>query len=175
MRIGELSRRTGVKPRVIRDYDKRGLISSRRTVHGHRIFDEGDLERLQILLKLRKLDFSLEEIRELLPRFKGSHFQGRAEGVHAALQKKLSQVREKRSALGEVENWLEDVRARLSQDTAGRAHRSSQPRSRTSVPIAVVDACCDPFCGPQTCAPAEKEGASLTPELEAMEVKSHGE
>lgn len=143
MRIGELSRRVGVKPKVIRHYEERGLISSSRTVHGHRIYGEGELERLQIVLKLRKLDFSLEEIRELLPQFRSGRSQGQAEEVHALLEKKRSHVRSKKSALAEVEDWLKGLREWM-------------PQSKSRV-IAVIDACCDPFCGPLTCGPTETQ------------------
>ncbi len=160
VRIGELSQRAGITPKVIRHYDERGLISSRRTAHGHRNYNEDDLERLQIVIKLRQLDFGLEEIRELLPRFRNGQFQGRAEEIQARLEKRLAQVRAKQSALTEVEVWLERLRERMPQHAGRRAHgarRSPEPGSRKTFPIAVIDGCCEPFCGPQTCTPMEEE------------------
>ncbi len=156
MRIGELSQRAGITPKVIRHYDERGLISSRRTAHGHRNYNEDDLERLQLVLKLRKLDFGLEEIRELLPRFRNGQFQGRAEEIQARLEKRLVQVRAKQSVLTEVEVWLEHLRERMPRHASRRALETPNPGSRKTFPIVLNDGCCEPFCGPQTCAPMEE-------------------
>ena len=160
MRIGELSQRVGITPKVIRHYNERGLISSRRTAHGHRNYNKDDLERLQLVIKLRKLDFGLGEIRELLSRFRNGQFQGRAEEIQARLEKRLAQVHAKQSALTEIEVWLERLRERMLQHAGRRAHggrRSPEPGAQKAFPLPVVDGCCEPFCGPQTCAPMEEE------------------
>jgi DNA-binding transcriptional MerR regulator len=40
MRIGELSRRTGVSERLLRYYEAQGLLTPRRTSNGYRSYDE---------------------------------------------------------------------------------------------------------------------------------------
>lgn len=47
MRIGELSRRTGVPARLLRYYEEQGLISSERSANGYRDYAEGDVEAVQ--------------------------------------------------------------------------------------------------------------------------------
>ncbi|SEO54550.1 MerR family DNA-binding transcriptional regulator [Amycolatopsis saalfeldensis] len=40
MLIGELSRRTGVSPRLLRYYGEQGLLPSERTSNGYRVYGE---------------------------------------------------------------------------------------------------------------------------------------
>ncbi len=62
-KIGELARRTGLTVRTLHHYDEIGLlVPGRRTSSGHRLYGFDELERLQRILSLRQLGFSLEEI-----------------------------------------------------------------------------------------------------------------
>jgi DNA-binding transcriptional MerR regulator len=68
-KVGELARRTGLTVRALHHYDEIGLLSpSHRTGAGHRLYSVDDLARLQQILSLRQLGFSLEEIRNCLGR-----------------------------------------------------------------------------------------------------------
>ncbi|MGP9538593.1 MerR family transcriptional regulator [Brachybacterium sp. AOP43-C2-M15] len=54
MRIGELSRRTGVAPRLLRYYEEQGLIASHRASNGYRTYDEEHVERVrQVAVMIR--------------------------------------------------------------------------------------------------------------------------
>lgn len=67
MTIGELARRTGLSVRALHYYDEIGLLSpARRTAAGHRRYTAGDIARLQQIVALRQLGFSLEEVRDCL-------------------------------------------------------------------------------------------------------------
>ena len=62
-KVGELAQRTGLTVRTLHHYHDLGLlVPSRRTAAGHRLYTYPDLERLQRILSLRQLGFSLEEI-----------------------------------------------------------------------------------------------------------------
>ncbi|MEV0180842.1 MerR family transcriptional regulator [Streptomyces sp. NPDC050625] len=53
MRIGELSRRTGVSPRALRYYEEQGLLAPQRRPSGYREYEERDVttvRRVQVLL-----------------------------------------------------------------------------------------------------------------------------
>jgi DNA-binding transcriptional MerR regulator len=66
-RVGEVARRTGVTVRTLHHYDEIGLLSpSHRAGGGHRLYTAADLGRLQQVLSLRQLGFSLNEVRECL-------------------------------------------------------------------------------------------------------------
>jgi len=72
-KVGELAERTGLTVRALHHYDAMGLLSpSGRTdsAHqaGHRLYTAADVARLQQVLSLRQLGFSLEQIREYLAR-----------------------------------------------------------------------------------------------------------
>ena len=67
MKIGELATQTGLSIRTLHYYDEIGLLSpSHRNEVGHRLYSDQDIIRLQQILSLRQLDFSLKEIRECL-------------------------------------------------------------------------------------------------------------
>ncbi len=69
MKVGDLAKRTGVSVRTLHHYDEIGLLSpSRRTEAGHRLYTDCEIVRLQQIVSLRQLGFSLEEIRECLAR-----------------------------------------------------------------------------------------------------------
>ena len=68
LRIGEVAQLTATTPRTIRYYEELGLLapSADREPGAHRVYDQADVERLQELLRLRRvLGLSLEELSEL--------------------------------------------------------------------------------------------------------------
>lgn len=67
LKIGDLARRTGLTVRTLHHYDAIGLLRpSGRTHSGYRLYTAADIARLQQVLSLRQLGFSLEEIRDCL-------------------------------------------------------------------------------------------------------------
>ncbi|GAB4386215.1 MAG: MerR family transcriptional regulator [Elainellaceae cyanobacterium] len=67
LKVGDLAKQTGVSVRTLHYYDEIGLLSpSHRTEAGYRLYSEHDIIRLQQILSLRQIGFSLEEIRECL-------------------------------------------------------------------------------------------------------------
>ena len=69
LKVGELARRTRLTIRTLHHYDEIGLLRpSLHTESGHRLYTAGDVARLQQVLSLRQLGFSLEEIRDCLDR-----------------------------------------------------------------------------------------------------------
>jgi len=65
--IGELSLRTGVSTQTIRYYERIALLPEpRRAKNGYRVYDNTDIERLQFVKRARQLDFSLDDIAEIL-------------------------------------------------------------------------------------------------------------
>ncbi len=69
LKVGELAKRTGLTIRTLHHYDEIGLVKpSRHGDSGYRLYTADDLARLQQVLSLRRLGFSLEEIRDCLDR-----------------------------------------------------------------------------------------------------------
>ncbi|RKS06719.1 DNA-binding transcriptional MerR regulator [Nocardiopsis sp. Huas11] len=67
MRIGELSRRSGVSPRSLRYYEEQGLLASTRTAGGHREYGPLALERVDRIQCLFAAGLSSATIYALLP------------------------------------------------------------------------------------------------------------
>lgn len=65
--VGQVAERFGVTVRTLHHYDAIGLLSpSARSHAGYRLYTEEDVTRLQHVVVYRRLDFSLEEIAQLL-------------------------------------------------------------------------------------------------------------
>jgi DNA-binding transcriptional MerR regulator len=69
LQVGELAKRTGLTIRTLHHYHAIGLLKpSLHTEAGYRLYTAGDIARLQQVLSLRQLGFSLEEVRDCLNR-----------------------------------------------------------------------------------------------------------
>ncbi|MBZ0305956.1 MAG: heavy metal-responsive transcriptional regulator [Anaerolineae bacterium] len=65
--IGDLSDQTGVSTQTIRYYERIHLLPEpKRANNGYRIYNEIDVERLQFIQRARALDFSLDDVGEIL-------------------------------------------------------------------------------------------------------------
>src|SRR5262245_27700580 len=69
LKVGELAQRTGLTVRTLHHYDAIGLLRpSLHTDAGYRLYTAGDIARLQQVLSLRQLGFTLDEVRACLDR-----------------------------------------------------------------------------------------------------------
>ncbi|HSM72746.1 MAG TPA: MerR family transcriptional regulator, partial [Anaerolineales bacterium] len=67
MKIQELAKETGVSAKTIRYYEESGILPPpARMENNYRIYGEKDIDRLRLVAGARRLDLSLEEIKELL-------------------------------------------------------------------------------------------------------------
>lgn len=67
MQIGEVAERTGLSLRTIRYYEEVGLVvPSARSQGGFRLYAEPDVDRLQLIKRMKPLGFQLDEMRDLL-------------------------------------------------------------------------------------------------------------
>ncbi|HLU55084.1 MAG TPA: MerR family transcriptional regulator [Pseudonocardia sp.] len=67
MRIGELARRTGTTPRLLRYYEEQGLITSARGANGYRDFDEACVDRVRQIRGLLDSGLPTRVIKQILP------------------------------------------------------------------------------------------------------------
>lgn len=64
---GELAKKLGISARTVRFYDEKGILCPvNYSEAGYRIYDETSVEKLQKILMLRFLDFSLEQIGNMM-------------------------------------------------------------------------------------------------------------
>lgn len=65
--IGEVAERLGVSPRTIKYYEELGLVApEERSPGGFRLYGAADVGRLERVLRLKAMGFSLAAIREFL-------------------------------------------------------------------------------------------------------------
>lgn len=128
--IGEAAAQTGLSLRTIRFYDEVGLVPpSGRTAGGFRLYTEADIDRLRLVKDLKPLDFTLEEMGEVL------ELQDRLRVVEADTEQH-AELRQRLDRFAEVaEQRCEQLRAQLraasavaEQLRASPAHRTSRPR-----------------------------------------------
>jgi DNA-binding transcriptional MerR regulator len=123
MQIGRIAQRIGLSVDTIRFYEKQNLIPlAQRTDAGYRVYDESTVDRLKLIGRAQSLDFSLQEIRELL-----LIEDGEPDGcshVRDLIAAKAEQVKEKIAALRRIEKRL--ARAQEQCSTALKSSCGAQ-------------------------------------------------
>lgn len=125
MQIGEVAERTGLSLRTIRYYGEVGLAEpSARSQGGFRLYTEPDVERLKLIMRMKPLDFSLEEMGDLLEILDGLQADGVAGETRDSLLDRLRTYRaaadERARALRKKLDVAEDFR-RFMYEQSGRA------------------------------------------------------
>jgi DNA-binding transcriptional MerR regulator len=103
--IGDLSAEFGISTRAIRFYESKGLLSPKR-VGSNRIYTRRDRARLIIVLRGKRLGFSLEEIAEYLNLYDADPNQ------IAQTRKLLKRVE---SSISELEGKQRDIEQALTE------------------------------------------------------------
>ena len=119
--IGELAREFAVTTRTIRFYEGEGLLAPRRRGRT-RLFSGRDRVRLRLILRGRRLGFSLAEIKEILDLYESDP------GEAGQLRHLISKIAERREALisqrADIDQTLADmdgIEARCAEALAATA------------------------------------------------------
>jgi DNA-binding transcriptional MerR regulator len=113
--IGELSREFGVTLRALRFYENKGLISPHREGL-NRLYSHGDRTRLALILKGKKLGFTLTEIRQMIAAEENS---GDRDALTLSREKCLEQIELLQKQKGEIEEGLGELH-RIYASLSGR-------------------------------------------------------
>jgi DNA-binding transcriptional MerR regulator len=113
-RIKELARQTGVNTPTIRYYEEIGVLPApNRADNGYRVYSEQDLERLRFVTRARSLDFTLEEISEILS------FRERGDApcayVIGQIGAKIAEVDHKIAELNQLKEELRQLQQQAEQ------------------------------------------------------------
>ncbi|EPZ49852.1 MerR HTH family regulatory protein [Bacteriovorax sp. BAL6_X] len=65
MKIGDLSKQTGIPSSAIRYYEKVELLVPRRSENGYRVYPEEAVDLLKLIIQAKELGFSLAEIKTM--------------------------------------------------------------------------------------------------------------
>lgn len=117
LKIGEVSRLSGVAVETLRFYERQGLLSEpSRKASGYRQYSEDVVTRLQFIKRAKELGFSLTKIAELLAL--GADSSATCEEVRQLATEKIEEVAGKIDDLLRMKNALEELVAACDERTS---------------------------------------------------------
>jgi len=134
--IAELAREFGVTARTIRHYEDEGLIAPSRDGQ-RRVYRPRDRTRLRLILRGRRLGFTLAEVREIVDLYDAAPGEaGQLELLLAKIGGRRSELEAKRAdieaALADLETVARNCRKRLRglKNTNHATARATEKRKR---------------------------------------------
>jgi MerR family transcriptional regulator, copper efflux regulator len=122
MTIGQLSRRTGVPIKVLREYERLGfLYTLGRSASNYRLFGEEAVWCVQVTQGLRSLGLTLNDIRELVTRYLEHPDERDVEFLDQHLAEALMRVETRIADLQALRQRILDVQAALAGAQASRS------------------------------------------------------
>lgn len=119
MKIGELSKKTGLTIDAIRFYEKSGLIhSASRSDNGYREFSPESSDVLSFISHCRSLDIPLQQIKKLLFVRAGSAKSCRE--VNEVIDTQLTNLRQRIGELKKLERQLAELRSVCNEEISPR-------------------------------------------------------
>ena len=117
--ITELAKVLGITPRTIRFYEDRGLVTPRR-VGTTRVYSHRDRARMILVLRGKRLGFSLRDIKEYLDLYdvEPTHAE-QIRTLRAKVLSRIHQLEDQRAALEETLSELHDIE-RQTEDVLTR-------------------------------------------------------
>src|SRR5438105_3874496 len=135
MTVGDLSRRTGMPIKAIREYHDLGLIySAGRSPGNYRLFDESALWCVEVIRTLRSLGLTVAEILEVAGVYLdrsaqpvGPHLAERLRAARARIDRRIAELQELRQRIDD----FEVAHAAGLAGGCGADFRGGDPRSRS--------------------------------------------
>jgi len=121
LRIGEVSKRTGLPVKTIRFYCDQGLLQpSGRSDAGYRLFDQDNLAELKIIRALRSMDVSIPELSKILEMRRSgvcncSVLKGSIADKMASIDEQISELRMMQEELARLLDGWKDCGGSKSQ------------------------------------------------------------
>ena len=126
--VSELAERLGVTPRALRFYEDKGLVRPQRA-GTTRVYTHRDRGRLALILRGKRLGFSLREIGEWLDLYDADPAQA------AQMRVLVGKVRERIEALERQRDDLDATLTELNEiERAARRHLETAAEDETSRP-----------------------------------------
>lgn len=116
--IQEVASALGVTPRTLRFYEDNGLISPQR-VGSTRVYSRRDVGRMQLILRGKRLGFTIREIREFLDLYDAdpSHRE-QMEHLIGRVEERLGSLCAQKAAIEETITELEQIVREASERLA---------------------------------------------------------
>src|ERR687894_3293345 len=118
LKIGDVSKRSGIGIEALRFYEKSGLLDKpSRTFSGYRVYGEEILERLAFIKQAQALGFSLDEIRQIVDDARKG--QSPCDEVREIVRHRMEELD---GRLRELHRYRKELKATLDEwDKVGRA------------------------------------------------------
>ncbi len=118
LKIGEVSKRSGVGIEALRFYEKSGLLDRpSRTFSGYRVYGADVLDRLAFIKQAQALGFSLDEIRRIVEDARKG--QSPCDEVREIVRRRMGELDER---LRELQRYRKELKQTLEEwDKVGRA------------------------------------------------------
>lgn len=121
--VTQISAELGVTPRTLRFYEAKGLLAPRRA-GTTRVYTHRERARMILILRGKRLGFSLREIRDFLDLYDADRGQrGQLAMLLAAVGSRISRLEEQRAALddtmAELRHIESEARAALAEAACG--------------------------------------------------------
>ena len=113
--IGEAAAATGVSAKMIREYERRGLIPmAQRTFAGYRLYNDADLHRLRFIKRARLLGFPMQQIGVLLDLWNDR--ERSSADVKALALRHAADLQDRIAEMQAMQRTLEDLARRCHGD-----------------------------------------------------------
>lgn len=111
LKIGDVSRLSGVGVEALRFYEKSGLLNRpSRNVSGYRVYDREALDRLAFIKRAQALGFSLDEIKQIIAEARHGHSP--CEDVREIVRHRLKELDERTR---EMQRYRKELSAELAE------------------------------------------------------------
>ena len=111
LKIGEVSKMSGIGIETLRFYEKSGLLDRPgRTMSGYRLYDREVLDRLAFIKRAQVLGFSLDEIKRIIAEKRAG--QSPCAGVREIVRRRLLELDER---MAQMRRYRKELSAALSE------------------------------------------------------------
>ncbi|MBP2303480.1 MerR family transcriptional regulator [Azospirillum picis] len=126
--VNQLAEELGITPRALRFYEVKGLLAPNR-VGNNRVYTKRDRARLKLILRGKRLGFSLAEIREYLDLYTVNGGVEQQRNLLKRVQKRLKDLAQQREDLEATVQELRDIETQVTTSLAelagGKAAKES--------------------------------------------------
>lgn len=124
--IQEVARQLGVTQRTLRFYEDKGLVEPQR-IGSTRVYSKRDVGRMQLILRGKRLGFSIREIKEFLDLYDvdPDHIEQMAR-LAGRVRERIDDLEHQRAA---IEETIQELR-QIEQEASARVRQIGRPESR---------------------------------------------
>ena len=115
-RVGELAEYYGITPDAVRLYDRKGILSpGKNDVNNYRMYSREDFVTMDYVMRMRKLELSLDDIRSILNEDSLNDIRGVIRRHERELSSRIDDLKRKRDMLHDYEELLDICIERFDQ------------------------------------------------------------